>query len=325
MQRRFRAATPAPHTPARLQCRACSRCVHRRPASRGRGNTLAPSAESSLRGSEDPGTGCWSRTGAPPDGQTRGPCGSVRCRPRRVRCTGTRRPPPRQASSCRRGPRWAEHLPADPRHPPRIRSAAARSAGPPSNATPIPIRSRTNAMSADHRSSNQCLCRRVVNGHTATKLPVNPSSSSIAAALVVSRRPRGISMTNGSVGSPSTSARCRYSDAIARSSPPRLTTRVISRREPSRDPRPIRTGAPERNATSPLRSRPWASMATSKRRSRREAKKSTASRASVPHRHRRSRRFHAPRCQTITSSRCGLWTMISAVRSSATQAMQASG
>ena len=40
---------------------------------------------------------------------------------------------------------------------PRIRSAAARSEGPPSSTTPTPRRSRTRSISNDHRSSNQCL------------------------------------------------------------------------------------------------------------------------------------------------------------------------
>ena len=132
-------------------------------------------------------------------------------------------------------------------------------------------------------------------------------------------------MANEVVSSPSALAKEASAEAMRRVKKSRFTTFVMSSPDPSRDPSPMRTGAPEKKARAPLRSSPCASMATSKRRSRRSVKKSTATPRNAPQRPVRNIRFHSARSQTITSSRCGLWRMTSAVRSSTAHAMWAVG
>ena len=152
-----------------------------------------------------------------------------------------------------------------------------------------------------------------------------PSSASSRRPASLSSELRGTSRRNGSTGSRRTEAMCAYSEAILRGSPPRSTKCVIKMREPSREPRPIRTGAPVKKARSPLRRSPWASRTASNRRLRRSSAKSATALAKALHRPCSSIRLHFARSRTITSSKWGLWRTTSAVRSSAAQAMRALG
>src|SRR5574338_481804 len=111
-----------------------------------------------------------------------------------------------------------------------------------------------------------------------------------------------------------------------RSRMPRLSmTSVIRRWLPSRDPRPMRRGAPESQVTRPLFSRPWRSMATSKRRSRNSLRKRRTARHRVRNRRSCHSRSHSALGQASTSSTAGSGATRGPRPGSANQAMWASG
>src|SRR5574338_101624 len=111
-----------------------------------------------------------------------------------------------------------------------------------------------------------------------------------------------------------------------RSRMPRLSmTSVMRRWLPSREPRPMRRGAPESQVTRPLFSRPWRSMATSKRRSRNSLRKRRTARHRVRNRRSCHSRSHSALGQASTSSTAGSEATRGPRPGSASQAMWASG
>src|SRR5574338_667188 len=111
-----------------------------------------------------------------------------------------------------------------------------------------------------------------------------------------------------------------------RSRTPRLSmTSVMRRWLPSREPRPMRRGAPESQVTRPLFSRPWRSMATSKRRSRNSLRKRRTARHRARNRRSRHSRSHSALGQASTSSTAGSEATRGPRPGSASQAMWASG
>src|SRR5574338_682439 len=111
-----------------------------------------------------------------------------------------------------------------------------------------------------------------------------------------------------------------------RSRTPRLSmTSVMRRWLPSREPRPMRRGAPESQVTRPLFSRPWRSMATSKRRSRNSLRKRRTARHRVRNRRSCHSRSHSALGQASTSSTAGSGATRGPRPGSASQAMWASG
>src|SRR5574338_201321 len=111
-----------------------------------------------------------------------------------------------------------------------------------------------------------------------------------------------------------------------RSRTPRLSmTSVMRRWLPSREPRPMRRGAPESQVTRPLFSRPWRSMATSKRRSRNSLRKRRTARHRARNRRSRHSRSHSALGQASTSSTAGSEATRGPRPGSASQAMWAPG
>src|SRR5574338_223014 len=111
-----------------------------------------------------------------------------------------------------------------------------------------------------------------------------------------------------------------------RSRMPRLSmTSVMRRWLPSREPRPMRRGAPESQVTRPLFSRPWRSMATSKRRSRNSLRKRRTARNRARTRRSRHSRSHSALGQASTSSTAGSEATRGPRPGSASQAMWAPG